>query len=332
MILLRIFKNSRLAGAVGLIFLILGIFLPSIIQDFSSERGVNLIQHQGMPFYKLIFGAIHTVPFLNHFLAILLMLLISYMLIRIGVRDQLLDQRSLMPAYFFVLFAAAIPEARQVSPALVASVFYLLCFAIIFEVHDKKADTFSVFTASVFLVLGSMFCLKIIWFVPLMWASLLTLRSTTWREIFYPLVAYIILALFLFTWYWGILGNGELFKQVVADNLAFTGGFKPLHSSVYLLYGYFILLVIVASVYMVDRFQSRKSLIQGIYQVMFYMFLGGILFFVFVARFDASALVFVAFPVSYVLANFFHRKRNSWIHELALWILLGLVVYVQVMV
>jgi hypothetical protein len=271
------------------------------------------------------------VPVLNHLIAILLMLLISYMLIRIGVRDQLLDQRSLIPAYFFILFAAALPEARQVSPALVASVFYLLCFAIIFEVHDKKPDTFSVFTASVFLVLGSLFCLKIIWFIPLMWAGLLTMRSATLREIFYPIVAFIILALFFFTWYWGVMGNGVLFKEVIKDNLAFTGGFRPYHSSVYMLYGFLIILVIVASVYMANRFQSRKSLIQNIYQVMFYMFVGGLLFFVFVARFDASALVFVAFPVSYVISNFFHRKRNPWTHEVALWILLCLVVYVQVM-
>ncbi len=331
MILLRIFKNSRLAGRAGLILLLFGIYLPSFIQGFSSDEATILIEHQGMPFYKLIFGAIHTVPVLNYLIAILLILLISYMLIRIGVRDQLLDLRSLMPAYFFILFAAAIPEARQVSPALVASVFYLLCFAIVFEVHDKKADTFSVFTASVFLVLGSMFCLKIIWFIPLFWAGLLTMRSATWRELFYPILAYIILALFLFTSYWGFMGNGELFKQVIADNLAFTGAFRPYHMSVYLFYAYMLILVIVTSAFMVNRFQSRKSLIQNIYQVMFYMFLGGILFFVFVARFDPSALVFLAFPVSYLLSNFFHRKRNPWTHEIALWILIGLVVYVQIM-
>ena len=314
-----------------MVLLLMGIFLFSFILDFSKEGVSYVIAHQGMPFYELIFGAIHTVPVLNHLIAMMLLILISYMLIRIGVRDQLLDQRSLMPGIFFILFTAAIPEARQVSPALVGSVFYLLCFAILFEVHDKKPDTFSVFTASVFLVLGSMFCLKLIWFVPLMWASLLTMRKTTWRELFYPVVAYIILALFLFTWYWGVLGNGELFSQVVATNLAFSGSLPVYHYSVYVLYGYMLFLVLVASVYMVKHFQSRKTIVQVIYQVMFYMFVVGLLFFLFVARFDPTSLVFVAVPVSYVLSNFFHRKRNPWTHEVALWILVGLVVYVQVM-
>ena len=91
-------------------------------------------QHQGMPFYKLIFGAIHTVPVLNHLIAMMFMMLLGYMLIRISVRDQLLHERSIMPAIFFIIFTAALPEARQVSPALVGSVFFLLCFAILFEV------------------------------------------------------------------------------------------------------------------------------------------------------------------------------------------------------
>jgi len=331
MILLRIFKNSRPAGIAGLFLLLFGIFLFSFIQGVNSEGVSSVTEHQGMPFYNLIFGAIHTVPLLNQSIAMLMMMLISYMLIRIGVRYQLLDQRSLMPAIFFIIFATALPEARQVSPALVGSVFYLLCFAILFEVHDKKPDTFSVFTASVFLVLGSMFYLKLIWFIPLMWASLRTLRPVTWREIFYPIVAYIILALFLFTWYWGVLADGTQFRQVVAENMAFSGGFIPYHLSVYALYGFLLILVMVASVYMVKHFRSHKTVVQVIYQVIFYMFVVGLLFFVLVARFDPASLLFVAFPVSYVLSNFFHRKRNPWTHEVALWILLGLVVYVQVM-
>jgi hypothetical protein len=332
MILLNIFKNSRLAGTAGMILLLFGVFLSSFIQDLSSEGISSVADHQAMPFYNLIFGDIHTLPFLNHLVAMLLMILIGYMLIRIGVRDQLLDQRSLMPAIFFLIFTAALPEARQLSPELVGSVFYLLCFAIIFEVFDKKPDTFSIFTASVLLVVGSMFYLKLIWFVPLMWGSLRTMRTVTWRELFYPVAAYLILALFLFTWYWGVMGEGARFWQVVAENMAFSGSFTPEHFSVYLLYGYILLLVIVASIYMVNHFRTRKTVVQNTYQVMFYMFVVGILFFLFVARFKPSSMVFMAFPVSYVLSNYFHRKRSPWPHEVAMWILVGLVVFVQVMV
>ena len=332
MILLRIFKDSRLTGTVGINLLLIAIFIPSFIDDFSAAGSAALMPHTGMPFYNLIFGAIHTTPALNHFVAMLIMMLISYMLIRIGVRDRLLQQRSLMPATFFILFTAALPAAREVSPALTGSLFYLFCFFILFEVQDKKPDTLLIFAASLVLVLGSMFCLKLIWFVPLIWVSLWTVRSVTWRELFYPVVAYMLLALFLFTWFWGVRENGADFGALVAKNMAFTGSFEPYHFSVYILYGFILMLVGIASIYMMNRFQSMKIMVQNIYQVMFYMFLAGILYFLFIARFDPASLVFIALPVTFVLSNYFHRKKSPWIHELTIWILLGLVVYVQVLI
>jgi len=329
MILLRIFKNNRAAGTAGIVLLIIAIFVPSFI-DALGTNSTELHPYTCMPFYKLIFGAIHKVPALNHLVAMLILMLISYILIRIGVRDQLLTQRSLMPAVFFILFAAALPEARQVSPALLGSLFYLLCFVILFEVQDKKPDTLSIFTASLILILGSMFSLKLIWFIPLIWVSLWTMRSVTWRELLYPVVAYMLLALVLFTWFWGIKANGAGFVELLQENMAISGSFEPLHFSVYILYGFMLVLVLIASIYMANRFQTMKTVAQKIYQVMFYMFLAGIAFFLFIARFDPVSLVYIAIPVTFVLSNYFHRKKSPWIHEIIIWILLGLVVYVQI--
>ena len=331
MILLRIFKNSRLAGILGVLFLLIAIYVPSFI-DALKMSGEELESFTCMPFYQLIFDNIHKFPVLNHLVAMLITMLISYALISIGIRDQLLQQRSLMPAFFFIIFTAALPEARQVSPALISSLFYILCFVILFEVHDKKPDTLSIFAASLVLALGSMFCLKLIWFVPLIWVSLWTMRPVTWRELFYPVVAYALLALFLFSWYWGVRGDGSDFVELVKTNLAFTGAFHSYHYSVYLLFGYILLLVGIASIYMIERFQTRKTAIQNIYQAMFYMFIAGILYFIFIVRFEATALVYIAIPATFVLSNYFHRRQSPWIHELALWILLGLVVFVQLMV
>lgn len=317
---------------LGLGVLILALFLKSFIQGADPEGSRAIIAHTGMPFYNMIFGAIHKVPFLNRVVAIALFILIGYILIRIAVRYMLLHYRSLMPASFLVLFAAVLPGTQQVSPALVGSVFFLLCFAVLFDVHDKPADTFLVFTASLFLVLGSMFYLKLIWFFPLLLASLWTIRTVTWREMLYPFLAFMLMALFLVTWYWGIMDNLEGLTTIIRDNLAFTGSFKVYHFSSYIYYGFFVGLIGVASVHMAKRFQTSKTMTQNIYQSFFYMFLAGIVFFLVIAKFDPSTLVFIAMPLSYIFTNFFHRKNQHWSHELALWILLGLLIFVQLTV
>ena len=332
MILLRIFKNNRMGGVVVFIILSLAIFIKSFILSGGPVGVDGMVAYSDMPFYNLLFGAIHTTPILNRIIALLLLWILSYMLIRMSVRNVLLEFRSFMPATFFLLFSMALPETQQVSPALVGSIFYLFCFAILFDVHDKKPDTFIIFIAGVILAVGSMFYLKLIWFVPLIWISLGTMRTVTWRELFYPVIAYLLLGLFLFTWYWVIIDDGAGFTALIAENLSFEGSFETRHFSVYIYYCFVILLVLLASVYMFNRFQARKTVIQKIFQVMFYMFVGGSLFFLFVAKFHLAALVYIGFPVSYILANYFHRKKNHWMHELILWIVVGLLVYTQLMV
>ena len=325
MILLRLFKNNRTGGMAGLVVMVLAIFLKTFIQVGAT----GIVEYSAMPFYNLVFGAIHTTPILNRVISLLL--LISYMLIRIAARYVLLEFRSFMPAFFFLMFSVALPSTQHVNPALVASIFYLLSFAVLFDVHDKRPNSFSIFTASLVLVLGSMFYLKLIWFLPLIWISLATLRSVTWRELLFPVTAYVLLGIFLIAWYWGVLNDSERLLNLLKNNLAFNSSFSPYHFSVYLYYGFYLMVVIIASVFMVNRFQTRKTVIQNIYQVKFFMFLAGILFFLFVARFEETTLIFIAFPVSFILANYFHRKKNHWAHEMVLWILFGLLVFTQVM-
>jgi hypothetical protein len=148
----------------------------------------------------------------------------------------------------------------------------------------------------------------------------------------YPLLAFMLIALFLITWYWGIKNDLAELATLLRDNLAFTGSFKAYHFSAYIYYGFFVGLIGVASVHMAKRFQTSKTMTQNIYQALFYMFLTGILFFVVIDRFDPTSLVFIAMPLSYILTNFFHRKNQHWAHELALWVLLGLLVFVQLKV
>jgi hypothetical protein len=324
MILLRLFKNNRSAGMAAIILLAIALFMKSFIYSVAPDG------FTAMPFYNLVFGAVHRVPVLDRIIALALVLVNGYMLIRLGVRYVLLDFRSFMPALFFILFAVALPVTRQVSPVLVGSVFYLLCYNVLFDVHDKEPDTFSVFSAGLLLAVGSMFYLKLVWFIPLIWISLATMRTVTWREMLFPVVAYLFVGLLLFTWYWGVLDDAARFGKVLGKNLAFgKSSLEPWHRSIYIYYGYFLLLVALASIYTVKRFQTRKTLVQNIYQVFFYMFVGGILFYLFIARFDPASLVFIAIPVAFVMADFFHRRKNHWTHELLMWILAGLLVYLQ---
>lgn len=326
MIWLRIFKNNRAGGVVGVIILAVLLFLISFIRPTEPADFV------GMPFYNLIFGNIHTLPVLNRIIALLLLLIICLILVRISFRYLLLDHRSYMPGFYFLLFSAILPSSHQVSPALIGSIFYIISFAIVFRVHEKNPGDLTVFNASLVLALGSMFYLKLVWFIPVIWISISTLRPVTFRELIHPLIAFLLLGLLLFGWYWGIQDDAEHLFAILRENMALRSAYEPSHFSAFVYYGYIILLVIIASIYMARRFPTRKTSVQNIFQVMFYIFVAGSLFAVLIARFAPAGLLYIAFPVSFLMADYFHRRKNPWVHELAMWVLVGLAVYVQLMV
>lgn len=325
MILLRIFKDSRLAGVLGIFVLSVAVFLRSFIHPGPLEGYV------GMPFYTMLFGAIHTVPLVDRIVTLLLVWLMGFLLVRTGAQYVLLEQRSLMPALFLIIVSTAVPVTQQVSPAMVGAIFYLMAFHTLFNVHDKPPDSLVVFNASLVLALGCMFYLKLIWFVPLIWVSVGTLKSISFRELIYPLLAIALMFLFVFTWYWAVQDNAAGFATLMRENLSFRTAWQPKHYSTFLYAGYILLLIILASIYMVNRFQVRKTAAQLIYQVMFYMFLAGIIFYILIARYEPTSLVYIGFPVAFILSNYFHRRKSHWTLELALWIVLGLLTFAQIM-
>ena len=89
MIFLKIFKNTRTLGNTVLILLLLALFLPSMIRILDPAQHAAISPESGMPFYNLVFGYIHKVPLVSHLVTLLIMVFISYLLIRIGTRDQL---------------------------------------------------------------------------------------------------------------------------------------------------------------------------------------------------------------------------------------------------
>jgi len=322
MILLYIFKNGRITGLVAIVFLCLGFLIPGLIHPLPYES------LPGMPLYQLLFGGIAKHPILDGIMASLVFLLLAYLLVRIGVRFLLLENRSVMPAIFFLLFAAILPNAMRMSPPLLASLFYLISLSMVFNLHDKR-DAFGVFNASLVLSFGAMFYLPLLWFIPLFWFAILTMRNASWREFLHTLVAPGLAFFFLFTWYWAIQNEADGFTMLIQSQFSFPEWQMDWHFSSFIFYGLFLLLVGLASLYMVKRFQARKTMVQNIYQVMFYMFIGGLIFFVLVSRLDPAALVYPAFPTAYILSNYFHRRKNHWGLELALWLLLGAGVYLQ---
>jgi len=311
--LLRLFKNNRTGGILFIIFLTLALWLPSL------NRTVELPVYRDMPFYNLVFGNLYLHPLLSGLLALAIMVIIAIMLVRLNIRFFLIEERSYMPATFFLLIASSDPAMHHVSPVLAGSLFFMIVLTMLFSAYNAEKNSLAFFNASLVLALGIMFYGKLIWFIPLFWIIVATIRQPAWRELNYPLLAIAILALFLFTWYLFIPDSPRHFRMI-SDSLRIEGSLQRISYSWMTFLSYLFFVILLASLFLLQRFHFRKIYVRNFYQALFFTFIYIVLVFVLVSGFDYKTLIPAAIPLSYLLSNYFHTRKNRITGEIMLWL------------
>lgn len=323
--LLRLIKNNMIQGIIFIILLMVLLWLGPLFQPhLHGQVGY-------MPLYDILFGKIEKIKVLSVLSGILFYVLMIIFVIRLNVVHFLLEDRSNMPAVFFLLITASSPHSMLVNPVLISSVFLLLALLVMIKGVEHRADPMAIFNASLLLAAGSLFYMKILWFIPFLWITAAVIRPLKWRGLFNPFLVTGMLVLFYITYYWVFRNDLSMFPELLSGQLVPSPGefTKPGRARL-VLYGYMLLLILLSSIYLISRFQARKIIIRKLYQVFFLMFVYVLLFFFFISGYDNDVIILAAIPLSYLFSSFFFRKKNRRIHELLIWIWLVLVAWVQV--
>jgi hypothetical protein len=322
--LLQLLKNNHIPGIIFLVFLVALTWLRSFIALPESGQVI------AMPFYQLTFGAIEQHKTASLITGIIIYTIIMLLIIRLNVLHFLLDDRSYMPAAFYLMIVASWPPALQLNPILVSSPFLVLALLMLLRGEEHRAEPLALFSATLILALGSLFYLKIIWFIPILWITASVIRPLTWRGIINPLLVLLLMGLFAVTYYWVIIDDLSLLPVLIERNLAFSlRDFSGFEMPVYLLLGYLVLMILITSIHLLRRFYFRKIMVRKLYQVLFILFVYCLLFYVFVSGFRAQILSLAALPVAYLFSNFFQQRNTGWLHELMIWIWMIMLFYVH---
>jgi len=322
--MLQLLKNNRAPGVIFVGILVLLAWLPSFFHIPA------VVHYETWGLYNVFFSWIKEAPFGGLLVSIAIYAFTMVLLVRLNVVHFLLEERSYMPAAFFVMISATFPPLLQMNPFILSNLFLVGALLALIRGEEHRAEPMALFKATLLLALGSLFYLKILFFVPFLWITAAMIRPLRWRGIANPLIVLIMTGIFLITWYWVFLDDLPQLFTLLEHNLSFSlrefpgVGLPELISLAYLL-----LLVIISSGYLLSRFQFRKIIIRKLYQVLFILFIYCLLFYVFVSGFRTEMLTMAAIPVSFLLANYFHRRRNHWIHKLMIWVWLLLIAYVH---
>ena len=162
-------------------------------------------------------------------------------------------------------------------------------------------------------------------------------RQVTWKNLLptmlvsiVPIIAGIFTAGILITYYWVIADDMERLVEILRQNLSFRASFQALHYSVYIFFGYILVLVLVSSFYIIDRYKVKKNIIRNIYRALLYMFIFGILFYLAFSQFSQASIYYMAIPLTYLLSSYFQNNRSAFVKEFMVWILIATAAFVQI--
>jgi hypothetical protein len=319
--LLRIFSDSSVGTAILIFLLATLLWLPGFM---SMDVGMIESATREMPLYKILADTIEGKVLLGKIIAFIFILFQAILVVRLNARFILIQERTFLPAFFFILLVSFYFHHLRFSEYIFGSLGMIIILNYMFSSYKKDPNSLKFFEAGFILGISSLFYARMIYFLPFLWIAQIILRPPYWREWVYPIIGVFIPAfLYVTIRYLNDLDPWKAWDILIMNLNDFSYSFR--FSQPYLIISILIfILVVIASIYMLRVFQFRKIYIRNYYQAFFWLFMTSTLLFVFFTRFDAGILYMAAVPVSFILSNYFINAPRTLLNRL----LFGLILVV----
>jgi hypothetical protein len=320
-------RNQQVFILFIFLYAIFAVFSIYFIRPFTIYSAKPLI----IPFLPgFIEGLIRNqnVYFLASFFALLIVLFIGFYLVRIAINYLIIPNRSQFAALFYIAISSFGYKLEMFSGAIVGSLFLLFAIDRVFSTINKKAISFRFIDAGILLSLGSIFYFNLLFLLPFLWLSQLTLRSNYRKELLFSIIGlllpfvYIFSACFLFD---------KSVSVTLADMKSNLVSSKAIHHSWLFItgIGFYILAIVIASFFAIRRFATTKIQVRKLYQLLFYLFLNVLAIYIFIPSAGDELFFIISIPLSALLSIYFAECRNSIFNSMLFVLLMSLPVVIN---
>jgi len=323
---LRFFRST---GAPVLLFIPFLGFLLWLRAFMSTPDMVFFFDKTQMPLYKFVTNLISAQSFIATFLTYALVVTQGFLLVRLNTRFIFINNRSYLPALFFILITAAIPDLQRLNPVIFSGFFLLLALEKIFESYGDSKLAYDYFVAAFYLSIGALFYPFLIFFMLTIWISLAVLRPFNWREWLFTILGFLLPVFFVFCFYY--LVHDQPYRIVDDVKAVFAYKYQasdyPLPVVIFLIVMVFILML--ASQFMIRIFPSKKIFPRKAFTVFLWLFINAVLVFLLISKASFELLILVAIPASYLLAHYFALIKSVFWGNLFLIVLFIILLVIQ---
>ncbi|MCK5823511.1 MAG: hypothetical protein KAG95_05875 [Bacteroidales bacterium] len=282
-----------------------------------------------MPFYDMAIKFIPKNSTLSFIIAVILIIIQAYIIIRLNFQYMFLSVRTYLPAVFFIIICSLYLPLQTLHPVLFANLFFLLAFDKALT-SNKNSNLLSTYFMSGFLLsLGSLFYFNLIFFLPIIWISKITLRGFNFRELFISIIG-LATPYFFLLFYYFYFDKTDLLIQILSENLFFNNSIPTLNLNYVILFSFMGLLILISSFYLLSTLNTKKIITRKYFRILLWLFIFSSILFTLIHSVSIEIIVIVAIPISFLLANYFASIKSKWWGESLFTILILLITYVIV--
>jgi hypothetical protein len=323
-LILNTFKNSQ-----PLAFVLVPVFLAVAWISASFGESTFLVSNP-MPLYQVIFSFFSGLPpwaggLFGFLLTTSQVLHLNY----IVQKHEVLYKNSYLPALFYVLFIAIIPQFLTLHPVLLANSLLLFVLDKFFKIYKSPASMSLAFDSCFIIGLTTLIYLPALSFFLVFALSILILKTFSWRDLLVGLIGLSLPFFFTFIYYFWTDNLAAFSDKFFLRNIRQLWDTKGL-----VLQGYRITLAVTSLIFILTLIRIRQNFYKNVtrirnYQQVIFIFLGvALLSLIFsagsVAVYRFSILVI---PLSVMISYYFLAAKKKWWTEVLFWLLLGLVVF-----
>jgi hypothetical protein len=326
---LRIFKGTG-PGVIFLIFVTLvAVWINALLHPHVSPDVIY--ETQPMPLYGLLKMLVNNHQSLGVILAFLMVSVLSILLVYFNTSVFFINERTFLPALFYILIGGLFPEFQVLNPVLPATIFLILSIIRIMDGYHITGTAYSFFDAGILIGMGSLFYANLIWFGLLLIIAIILLRTGNLKELVISLAGLLTPFLITFGIYY-VAGKdvGSLSKLFGADLFSKTAGyqFSRLNTGAIVFY---CVLILISVVQLLKYVNSKKIKSRKTFSLLIWTFLITALVYILIPSVSVEMIWLTGIPVSYLFANYFLSVKKKLVPEILFFLVFLFIILIQVL-
>jgi hypothetical protein len=305
------FKNNQPLSIILLSIMMIVLWIPAF------QNTSPIPYNNTMPLYEFYARGANNLPYIHNIIALVLVVSESILLNYILNKFEIMAKKTAMPAIFYCLLMSCCKPLTHFYPSLFTNFFILLAlFKIGLSYRIDEAFS-SIFDASFYIAIASLFYFPSIIIYPLIWVTLIVIRPFIWREWLISLLGLLLPYVFVVVYYfWTDKVNFLLYDKIFfpsSDSLLTLSNQRDTFLAVA---SFLLLLLILSVVHLLKGWPVNTILSRNFLVVLLWLLGLSILSYSMAPVFNITYLAIAAIPLAVFIANFFLMTRFKWTSEI----------------